>query len=58
MSKINNLNDCIDGLENLIKNVDLTSIDLDDPSMINNYAGYNEEDRVKEIIEFLKLSIN
>ena len=57
MSKINNLEDCIEGLERLVKNVDLTNIDLDDPSQINQYAGYNEEDRVKEIIEFLKTFI-
>ena len=54
MDKIETLQDCIEGLEGLIKGIDLSDIYLDDVSHLNKYAGYNEEDRVKDIILYLK----
>ena len=54
MKKIENIMDCISGLQDMLENIDIREATLDDPSHLNDWKGYNEEDRVRDIIEFLK----
>jgi len=54
MKKIENIMDCISGLQDMLENIDIREATLDDASQLNDWKGYNEEDRVRDIIEFLK----